>query len=564
MASVADLEAALINAGRAGDEKAARRIAAEIVRVKQGPSVMDVPAGARMEAANTPAWMAPVLGAGKQGERWVEGIKQPFLAAAGRGDEQAARVEESDAAYKALQDRHPWLTLGGEIAATAAGATPIGMALLAGLEYGSPSERLGRAGINYAGGKLGEWAGKGLAKLKGPASMSTTPVGAADDAATAGVTQAAGPAPSQSGAWEQFFSEPAAQGNKWGIPLTKGQAEQTRTQQIVESVLENMPLSSGPMLRARDKTFTGFNRAVGKEIGAEGANRLTPDVLGSAADRAGKAIGEIAERNRITFDEGLMAALEQVEQRIAKELVGSERKLAMRQIKEIYKAIDPATDQIPGSTYKALQSAMGRIGQERGGAVSGVMHEARAALRDAMTRSVSPDDAKAWLKANEQYFNAQQVAKAIKSDASGNMSPRQLLTQVNQAQKQAKFGGGNDLAELSQWASIYLPDKIPNSGTAQRQFWQNMMSKPLTTAAALGGGAFGLNQTVGDVDPEAYAGLAIPYALARGRAGKPASALARALLARGGAATGAVAAERMVSPNALAAMLRQRGEGDEQ
>lgn len=548
MADLAQLEAALVRAGDAGDELAARALAGEILRLRQGPSVMDVPAGARAEAERTPAWMAPVIGAGWQGTQWKEGIKQPFISGTPSGASQEAEMKAGDESYKALQDKYPWLTLGGEAAAMMVASNPIAMAALGALGYGSPGERLVRAGLNYAGGKAGEWLGKGVAALKGPASMTddAARVAAARSASTAAQPAAARPAAAQQGnLWEDFFSEPASNGNRWGIPLTKGMAEQGRTQQIVESVLENMPGSSGTMLRAKDKSFSAFNRAVGEQMGVQNARRLTPEMLGAAQQRIGGTIDDIASRNRIAFDEQLLNDLEAVKRNAMENIADpNQLQMVLKKIENVYAKVDPSTDTIPGTIYKSLQSDFGKTGKNYGGTISSVMHDTRSAMRDAMTRSVSKQDSAAWLKANEQYFNLQQVANAVKAEADGSLSPRKLLTQVNQAQRQSRFGGGNELAELARWSSYYLPDKIPNSGTAQRKLWQDIMSKPVTTAAALGAGAAGINQVSDNVPGEAYAGLAIPYVLARGRAGTPATALARSLMARSGAALGAATAER--------------------
>ena len=603
MADLAQLEAALVRAGDAGDEEAARVLAAEIKRARQqmgptvaaaeamragqAPSVMDVPLSARREAAATPAWQVPIIGAGRQADQWVEGAKQPFLVGTPAAAKQTAQMSGADATYRALQDEHPWLTLGGEAAAYMIASNPIAMAVLGAVSYGSPGERAKSAALNWAGGEIGQRLGRAIAAIKGPASMTDEAVGggaraaapgaaprpsARQAAAAPGVSVAPAPVPgsSQGTRWEDFVTEPVTNGNQWGIPLTKGMAGQGRTQQIIESVLENMPGSSGTMLRAKDKAFSAFNSAVGREIGQQGARRLTPEVLGAAQRRIGGTIEDIAARNRIAFDEKLLADLEAVKRNAMENIANpNELQMVLKKIENVYAKVDPATDTIPGTLYRSLQSDFGRTGQNYGGTISSVMHDARAAMRDAMTRSVSKQDSAAWLKANEEYFNLQQVAKAAKAETDGSLSPRKLLTQVNLAQNQSKFGGGNDLAELARWASYYLPDKIPNSGTAQRLMWQKILSQPLTTAAALGGGVAGANMVMDDVPNEAYAGAAIPYIFARGMAGKPASALARALMARAGAAAGAVGAQRIAQPDEgdprllAAAMRRLAREGAE-
>lgn len=539
MSDLAQLEQALVAAGDAGDHDAARVLAAEIMRVRQGPSIMDVPLGARREAEATPAWMAPVLGAGRIANRWVQGGKQPFLSG-DAADAQADEMAASEESYGALKQKHPFLTAAGEVAATAVAKHPLAMAALGALEYGSPAERAARAGMGYAGAKAGEFAVKGLGRLWGSKAADTSK-GIADRVASGEM-----PAP-----------------NKWNIPTTAAMRTDNRVVQNVSAALDNLPTSAGVMAKGKDRAFTGFNEAVGRQFGDDAASRITPELLGANQQRIGKTIGEIAERNSIQFDRQLFADIQAVEKKIAGELVPGEPgyELATRWVQNIKNATDANTGLIPGTLYKALQSDMGKIGKDRGGTVSSVMHELRAAMRDAMTRSVSPKDSAAWLKANEQYFNVQQVAQATRATP-GSLSPAALLTQVNQSQKQAKFGGGNELAELAQWSKAHLPDKVPNSGTAQRAMWQAILQNPVTTAGAFGGAAYGANAALGgDVPNEAYAGLVIPYTMAHMLAGKPPSPLIASLMARGGAATGAVTADRLGGGRALAEALRRYAAG---
>jgi hypothetical protein len=154
-----------------------------------------------------------------------------------------------------------------------------------------------------------------------------------------------------------------------------------------------------------------------------------------------------------------------------------------------------------------------------------------------MNRSISPQDAAQWAKANSQYFNVKQVANAAAKSPEGTLSPTALLSAVNAAQKSSRFGGGNDLAELARWAKPVIGDSIPNSGTAQREWYQRLLTNPLATAGAAGGAMYGLSQTgIGPLD--APLGLLAAYGTARGMAGQPASALMRRILAQSGGLLG--------------------------
>lgn len=560
-----ELEQAFLAAHRAGDEKAARLLADEIARVRAGPtlaaaaqrnapSVTDVPLGARREARATSPLLAGVIGAGRQADLGLQGLMQPLLVGTPAGKEQRERMRGADSAYQALQMEHPVATTLGEISPWLAFRSPLGMAAAAGAQFGSPSERAGNAAMTYAGGKLGEMIGRGITRLKGPQSMAvgTAPQGGA---APSNIQNLLGPKPKLA---DEFFGKSA--GNKWGIPLSLGQETQRRPVQIAESVLENFPTTAGVMKAGRDRTFSAWNRKIGEQFGAENAARLSPEMLGSNRNRIGKTIGDIAERNRIMVDGDLVRDLLAVETRIQKELVGDERAIAQKQLQEVYRNIDAETMQIPGQLYKALQSQFGKIGKNRGGTVSDVMHDIRAAMRNAMERSLPEQEAAAWRKANEQYFNVIQVAHAARADPTGKgISPKTLLATVNQEQKASKFGGGNQLAELARWGKGTLPDMIPWSGTAERNLYQKILTNPATAGAALTGGAGVVHYADADAPEAAYVGLGTPYLMARLLAGKPASALTRQMLGRAGAAAGAVAGGPLLQ-QMLAGALRQRAQ----
>jgi hypothetical protein len=134
--------------------------------------------------------------------------------------------------------------------------------------------------------------------------------------------------------------------------------------------------------------------------------------------------------------------------------------------------------QLPGNLYKAYDSNLGKLAKSSSGTLGDVLGDLRGVLREAMDRSIKPEDAARWATARKQYLNLQTVADAAKNQTGvieDSLSPARLLQAVNAAQKNAKFGSGNDLAELAQFAKKTLPDKIPNSGTAQRLFYQKLL-----------------------------------------------------------------------------------------
>lgn len=414
--------------------------------------------------------------------------------------------------YDQVRQAQPVASFAGEVAPALAAVNPLAMAGVGGLEYGTPEERAIRAGLGYAGGKVGQAIGSGIGRLVGPRSAG-------------GVTSDVG----------DFIVDSAS--NKWGIPTTVGQTG-SKPAQIAESVLSNLPMSAGVIGKARDRSFQGFNQAVSDTFGGDAfgnkAAQLTPEILGEAKSRIGQVFNDVSARNSMSFDDPLFNDLLRISQRAKTDLTPEQGNLVVNWVNNIVRDVNPESMTVAGKTYKAYDSTLGKLAKSSGGTLGDVFGDLRYTLRSAMDRSISPEDAAKWATARKQYLNLQTVADAGKNaltgEAEGNLSPARLLQAVNSAQKNAKFGSGNDLAELAQWAKGTLPDKIPNSGTAQRQFYQRLLTNPLSTGAAIGGAAYGADKA--GIDPSWALALGMPYVAARGLAGAPLSREAAEALKR--------------------------------
>jgi hypothetical protein len=419
-----------------------------------------------------------------------------------------------------LEEQRPGGMIAGSLPMDMAAKTPLGMALLGGMDPGTLAERGTRAAFGYGGGKAGEIVGKGISRALGPGSMRGPRV--------------PDPAPKLA---DEFFATPST---PFGIPLTVGQATQNRPAQIAESVLANLPGSSSVINKARDRTFGEFNRAVSNTFG--GTERaLTPEVLGKYREKIGGKIGEIASRNQLVIDRPFAQDIARLSQEAGSTLTDDSLKLFQKQVDNVLsKAGEEGV--VTGKFYQSMDTKLGRMVK---GTQDGNLKDAligfRTSMRDAFDRSVTGADSAAWKQTRKQYANLMTAANAAKNTGDGMLSPARLLQAVNEAQPNARFGSGTDLAKLAQWAKTTLPDKIPNSGTAQRLWYQKFMESPFTTAGALGGGAYGAGELgLGPVD--AGAGLLGSYALARALAGKPSSKATEELLKRLGLAGGGAAA----------------------
>lgn len=165
MATLEQLQQALIAADKAGATDDARALAQAILAVKQ-PSA---PAAPRRAPVDDPGFGGSLLiGAGRTFDRIGKGMQQLYYGATGNDAAQAALKQsaaDDDAAYAGLRETRPWATGIGEAAPSMvlpgggaatllgnAGRMAASAALPAMLEYGTAGERLQRGTVAGAAG----------------------------------------------------------------------------------------------------------------------------------------------------------------------------------------------------------------------------------------------------------------------------------------------------------------------------------------------------------------------------------------------------------------------------
>jgi hypothetical protein len=86
-----------------------------------------------------------------------------------------------------------------------------------------------------------------------------------------------------------------------------------------------------------------------------------------------------------------------------------------------------------------------------------------------------------WNKVRKQYSALKSISKAMASAGSGategNIPPAQLASSIRQAMGTDQYSrGAGDLNDLARVGKQFLQPKTPNSGTAQRNFMQNVLT----------------------------------------------------------------------------------------
>lgn len=472
MASNLDrLENALIRAHEAGDTEAAQLLAGEIRHARVAEQIANDPIsrGARNFANEIPV-----------GQQIFAGFHKA-VRDVGRGAGQMAGVLSQADIDEAKQTDAPLMRTGGGIAGNILGNAAVyaPMAAIPGMN-------------TYKGAALmGEIGGALMPVATGESRLENTLLGGASGMAGQAVGNAVGRVISPVSSRLTPEAEALArEAERRGIPLTAGQRTGSKPLQIAESVLENLPLTSGSQLARKQAQREAFNKAVGGTFGSTDS-AITPDVVGTAKSRIGQQFTDLASRNTLNADDALISALAKAESRANRELTPDVARIVNNKIEDIFARIQPG-DTMPGTAYRALDSELGRqVRNSANGDVRNAIGELRSALRNAMDSSISPADQAAWNTARRQYANLMTVAPEAAKSPTGDISGRTLLSAALRGNRNAKFGGPSDIADLGRIGKQFIADQVQDSGSAQRLAMQSL----LTGGGGAGVGAAGAYAT---------------------------------------------------------------------
>lgn len=437
--SKADLTNKLVKNGYgAALSSAEDRAMADPTRDMSGPERFRAGWGKRV--ADTMRGAQQITGAGDQGALQQEidqskTLDQPLMRTPGGV---AGNITGGVATYL------PTLAIPGANTYLGAAALGAGQGAIEPVQTGG--SRAAQAGVGAIGGAIGQGAGNVIGRAIRPVQPSLSPE-------TQRLAQVAG---------------------QHGIPLSVGQQTGSRPLQIAESVLEQLPLTSGPQLARRQTQQEAYNAAVGGTFGSP-ERALTPDVFGEARRRIGQQFTDLSARNTMQADNQFITQLAQVEQNAQRYLTPDVGRVVLNRVDDVLARVENGV--MTGQAYRNLDSEIGRA--MRGTANGDMRHalgELRDTLRGAMDRSISAADQATWQGARRQYANMSTVAPIAGRNEAGNVSGRTLLNAANTANPNARFGGPGDLSELGRVGRSFVADQIPNSGTAQRQAAQALLT----------------------------------------------------------------------------------------
>lgn len=263
-----------------------------------------------------------------------------------------------------------------------------------------------------------------------------------------------------------------------GIDLTPAQLSDSWFLKRAESMLRSLPLNGAK--GQWDKQVRQFNSALGKSIGEQDVEAITPDVYSRAITRVGDQFDDLASKSTLTVSDDLLERLGSIQQEVAEmgddgtiRAVNSLVDRLLRQSKD---------GKLPGEAYKSINSQIGKIASQ-GGEKGHYLGEVRDAIRDGMDGSIAPELSEAWRQARGQYRALKTIEPLVAKAGNEGVQPGALMSRVT-ADKSGKAamarGRGGELGEL---AKIGQQMKAPPSSGTPEGLFAGSMWNPIAWAA---------------------------------------------------------------------------------
>lgn len=510
MATLAELQDALVNADKAGDTQAARALADAIVAMRQQPKepernrLRETGEGVlRAFSGIGNTLLTPVRAAANAmapEETTLSSLVTGVKKRTGPIAPIANYLNSSLEAQKALDEQNKDSNFyGGAKLATEIGATwPVGATLAAPLRVLSTvapriaplAEAVATSGMRAGGaqGLPGMATRVAGGAITGGASAGLVDPSQADVGALVGgglpvAVKAAGAVGSKIGNTLRPAPANAALAdkaiNQYGIPLSVADVSSSAMVKGARSALDDVPIIGNRGQAQREAVQAAFNREVGKTFG-ENADSLTPQVLDAAKKRMGGEFDRIWNRNNLQFDGTLFQQVQQLQSNAAKLPQGEQARLSSWLDDFLSKMVpDPNGNlYMPGDVANRFQSTLRKEADRAGGFLKDDLTNLRQSVIKAFNRSVSPSDAAALTTNRSQYKAFKTVEELLQGAEAGvagrNVGdvPAALLPQAVRKSYGSNIAG-SPFADLSQIGSQYVADRVARTGGSARAMFQN-------------------------------------------------------------------------------------------
>jgi hypothetical protein len=238
-----------------------------------------------------------------------------------------------------------------------------------------------------------------------------------------------------------------------GIQIPADRITNSKPLNAVAASLEYVPFSG--RAGTNERMISQLNRAVSRTFGQDSDNVTL--ALRNARGALGGEFDRVLQANTVRVDQQFADDLAQHLQRASNELGSDGEKIIRNQVDEILAKVQAGT--IDGKAAYNIKRNLDRIAK-RSTPEAFYAKEVRNSLMGALDRSLSPDDAAAFLTTRQQYGNMKNIEKLAANGAEGDISVARLANMKNVNNK--------DLQELADISAQFIKTRESPHGALQR------------------------------------------------------------------------------------------------
>jgi len=286
------------------------------------------------------------------------------------------------------------------------------------------------------------------------------------------------------------YAEAVKQLQSEGVDLTLGQTHGGVVRRAEEAHKSN-PLTGTAIREAENKSIQTFNRATYNRVLAPIGEKFTGDEIGRAGvkqigDKISAAYDRIKPKLTLTPDDQFLTDMAEIRSGASEMPDTQEKQFETILNNRLLKRVGP-DGKIDGSTFKQVESELTHLSsvykssgdaahRELGGAIGDVV----TALRENLERSSDPSVREELKKINTSWAMLTRLegAASRRATTGGVFTTGDLLAAVKSGDRSARkrtFARGDALLQdFAETAHTVLPNRLPDSGTAEREQWNNL------------------------------------------------------------------------------------------
>mgnify|MGYP006921348830 CR=1 FL=1 len=297
----------------------------------------------------------------------------------------------------------------------------------------------------------------------------------------------------------------ASKAGAMGIELNAAQSTGSKPLRWIDSALDNLPMTAEKQSVMKAAQREAWQKKLMEQTGATSSD-ASSGVMGSIKDRIGQVFNDLSARNTVTLDKTAVKALGNVKVENAK--AGPLGSGKVNEVVDWLEGLSKPTGSpilgpngrpfpvpaqpLEGEVYQRARSVLSKASSDAYGAKNSALGKSlkdlRNALDDAAERSIAPADAAAWKEARTQYGALKAIEKAT-DPVTGSIGPLKLINELKRKNPNGMIFGKGDqtLPDIAKVGKQFIAENLPDSGTAQRGWYMNMLQNPTTHLGGLTG-----------------------------------------------------------------------------